>query len=388
LAKIFGEQVACDSPATSFTVMPRLSDRFAPSTAFNYFSPLSSLGDMAMYLLQKVCPSQGAMCLTRASALGTADSLDIDWDAAARTLTVTAYQGAPTDTRTWDETFDRVNTSRLEVGVLAREQPVPADPGNLALAGTLTVVGKDKKPDSVMFTFPSRHQDSSTTYAMSFVPPTGLPGAVLSSRHCKLHAHLTLPSVLFPDKYQLSAPLFLQSKNLRNVRAVWGETDLEAPDWAVARWGSSMLLELLPPVDAEATLWHADVPLHLRYLAPAAGGMAAVEIPWPSLFWACRADTQANLTSNPFDRKILGYDGFFAANTLFYHFQPNASKERLLRERLDVPVLDTDRSAHVESFTTVVIIAGLAWVLWKLMPTLRAPGVSPQSSKSKAKKTQ
>ena len=360
--------------------MPRLSDRFAASAAYNFHADVRSLGDLAMYFLYKICPSHGRSCLDRASALATAEYLDMDWNATAKTVTLTSYRHAPIDGQTWDETL-QLNASRLEVGVLARDKPVPAEPENLALGGFLTVVGKDKKPDPVLFTFPSRHHDSPASYAMSFVAPTGLhptmrlslsPSSLPARRHCQLFAHLTLPSVLFPDKYQLSAELFLASKNLRTIRAVWGETDLEAPDWAVSKWGSSMLVELAPPSAAQSTAWHADIPLHLRYLAPAEGGLATSDVPWPVVFWACRANAESKLDMNPFDRRQLGYDGVFAPQTLFHHLQPNATEGSSLRETLAVPVLDTVRSGHVEGLTVAIILAGLIWVLWKLLPLRRA----------------
>lgn len=187
------------------------------------------------------------------------------------------------------------------------------------------------------------------------------------SESCALHSYLTLPSTLFPDKYQLSSPLFLASKSLRSLRSVSGETDLEAPDWAIEKWGSAMLVELAPP-DAKPGSkqgpWHADIPLHLRYIRPSVSGTAATEIPWPVVFWACRAEEGTKMSVNPFDRVNLGYDGLFGPKTMFYHLSPNSSGT--LVETLSVPVLQTQRASWIEPGTVAVVLLGFCWVLWKL----------------------
>ena len=78
--------------------------------------------------------------------------------------------------------------------------------------------------------------------ASALVPPASTP----PSTTCALHTYLTLPSPLFADKYQLSTsdPIFLGSHNLVSLRSISGETDLEAPDYLVEKWGSNLLLEL------------------------------------------------------------------------------------------------------------------------------------------------
>lgn len=203
------------------------------------------------------------------------------------------------------------------------------------------------------------------------------------SSTCALHTYLTLPSHIFPDKYQLSDTLFLASKNLRSVRSVAGETDLEAPDWVIKKWGSTMLVELAPPSsDTQPTKgpgpqesWHADIPLHLRYLRPSAGGITKVEVPWPVVFWACTAEEGSKMSVNPFDRVNLGYDGLFGPKTMFYHLAPDAGgKGGSLVETLAVPVLDLDRSGMVEQGTVAVVVMGALWVCWKLWGVVRRRG--------------
>lgn len=251
-----------------------------------------------------------------------------------------------------------------------------------------------------MFTTPSRHHplNPDAKYSVSFDHPTGLhptmtislsqealtpPPADKHATSCGLHAHLTLPSTIFADKYQLSTtdPLFLASHRLVALRAVAGETDLEAPDWAVDHWGSSWLLELDTSQDQDqdtSSGFNVTVPLHLRYLHPSSVGYRTAEVPWPVVFWACEVDgTKNSLAGNPFDRVRLGWDGLFEGDTLFYqvhphprshsHLENDGSGSRLV-ETIDVPVLDTGlvSSRTVEMGTVVVITLGFAWVLWKL----------------------
>lgn len=238
-------------------------------------------------------------------------------------------------------------------------------------------------PDPTLFSFPARHHSVSkpdiSSYSTGFLSPTGLhptlrltfPSLELEppSESCALHTYLTLPSTIFPDKYQLSSPLFLASKNLRSLRSVSGETDLEAPDWAIEKWGSAILVELATPLAGSRSNqgpWHADIPLHLRYLSPSASGVATTEIPWPVVFWACTAEEGTKTSVNPFDRVNLGYDGFFGPKTMFYHLPPNNSSGKLV-ETLLVPVLQTQKASWIEPGTVAVVMLGFCWVSWKLL---------------------
>ena len=237
-------------------------------------------------------------------------------------------------------------------------------------------------PEPTLFSFPSRHHppapDLNSTYVTSFLQPTGLhpilrltfpttlPPPVPS---CALHTYLILPSYIFPDKYQLSSANLLASKNLHAVRSLAGEADLEAPDWVIRKWGSSMLLELAPPSRSGA--WNADIPLHLRYLEPVEGGQKNIEMPWPVVFWACPAEEGTKMSTNPFDRVDLGYEGLFGPRTMFYHLTPQPAREtESLSEKVQVPVLGVDQVAKVEMGTVVMVVMGTLWVLAKLVKSL------------------
>ncbi|MCJ1388379.1 protease B nonderepressible form [Xylographa bjoerkii] len=321
-----------------------------------------------------------------ADSLSSADYVDMDFDAISQALSISTFRGEPPNQIGWTERFNNSGGAiKVEVGILATEKPT--EPEELSLGGFLTIVGEDDKPSPTLFSFPARHHKNSKTslsqYEASFLSPTGLhptlrlnfpsSSSKTPSENCALHSYLTLPSTLFPDKYQLSSPLFLASKNLRWVRSVSGETDLEAPDWAVERWGSAMLIELAPP-DPESNAvhesWHADIPLHLRYLRPSKSGAASTDIPWPVVFWACTAEEGSKMSVNPFDRVNLGYDGLFGPKTMFYHLDPAFNRHNdtgSLVERLSVPVLAMDSNAWIESGTVIVVVLGCLWVLGKLL---------------------
>ncbi|KAL9007223.1 MAG: hypothetical protein Q9188_000026 [Gyalolechia gomerana] len=282
------------------------------------------------------------------------------------------------------------NSSNTEVGLLSNEQAIT--PEELSLGGYLTVIGEDQKPNPTRFSFPSRHHrvppTSGSTFHATFPPPTGLhptlrltfPSSSVSppAPACGLHTYLTLPSPLFVDKYQLSSTNFLATKNLRVIRALSGETDLEAPDWVIQTWGSALLLEIAPPTsDVKGTShgrdkpWHAEIPLHLRYLSPAVGGTSDIEVPWPVVFWACPAEEGTEMNVNPFDRGDLGYESLFGPRTMFYHIQPQpVAKGGRLMEKVHVPVMDLQGTRWVESATVGIVAIGAAWVFWKLLSIL------------------
>lgn len=208
---------------------------------------------------------------------------------------------------------------------------------------------------------------------------------------CALHTYMTLPSTIFADKYQLSTKdsLFLESHNLKGLRAVSGETDLEAPDWVLPAWGSNLLIEIATPTDSQVVQnghWNVTIPLHLRYLKPTKSGYQSTSIPWPIVFWACTGeDTEMGI--NPFDRVDIGYDRLFPPKTFFYHLHPES--DGALMQEIQVPVLraDTeggrlfrDATSQVEIGTVAAVVIGFTWVLWKLVSGLRS---SPKDSNAK-----
>jgi hypothetical protein len=184
---------------------------------------------------------------------------------------------------------------------------------------------------------------------------------------CKLHTYLILPSYLFIDKYQFTDPLFLESKHLKSLRSLSGATDLEAPDWVIKQWGSAALFELAHPDPPSGTAknWNVSIPLHLRYMPASPASHSQLPLPWPVVFWACRAEEGPKMAANPFDRVHLGYEALFGSKTRFMHVEPGMREEWV--EWIDVPVLDTRKTGWVEMGTigtVVVAFLGLCWLLF------------------------
>ncbi|CAO1604010.1 protease B nonderepressible form [Xanthoria calcicola] len=386
LRKVFGYGKSFDFGQNVLFEIPTNQSHHPSPPIYHYHDFLPSLRDFVIYLQKKICLDQDDECSTAAKRLANAAYVDMDYDAASREYIITSFHHESPDLEGWNEEIKcRRNSEKTEVGLFTYRQAL--EPQELSFEGYLTVIGEDKKPRPTRFSSPSRHHPvplaSGSGFLTTLPKPTGLhPTLRLTFPHpisppghgCALHTYLTLPSSLFVDEYQLSSPNFLAANNLRGVRALSGETDLEAPAWVTRKWGSTMLLELAHRDRRQARLetaesqWRVDIPLHLRYLPPAAGGATGVDLPWPIVFWACPAEEGSDVSGNPFDRINLGYEVLFGPSTTFYHFRPQPKEpRRSLVEQLQVPVMDLPASRWVESGTVGVIILGALWVMWKLL---------------------
>ncbi|KAF7507192.1 hypothetical protein GJ744_010874 [Endocarpon pusillum] len=434
LHKVFSSTLKCRSPLSTFTTPHLRSGRFASTSSLQYHSLLPSLNSLTQYIQRYLCKHSDQQCLHSAPLLNVADTVDIDYDSISHILIFTAHWSRPpavlydpltgrTAENGWSLSVDTsANAEKVEVGVLGNEPPT--DPSEISLSGFLTVVGEDDHPKPTLFSFPSRHhalppsQSQDQRYKVSFLQPTGLhpkmqisfptasalkpPANKPADSACALHTYLTLPSALFADKYQLSATAdtaFMQSHHLTALRAISGETDLEAPDYVVEKWGSNLLVELaVPPPssssrklarstppnqvpDSSSRGWNVTIPLHLRYFPPSPTGYSTIDIPNPILFWACTAEEGTKFPVNPFDRVNLGYEGLFGGRTMFYHLDPapgpdlgaagrgeEGSGRGKLVQRIRVPVLNMEAwgAEWVEWGTVAVVMLGFLWVVCKL----------------------
>ncbi|KAK1145769.1 protease B nonderepressible form [Aspergillus melleus] len=406
LKEVFDDGLKCSSPETSFVTPPVLSTRFAATAAYQYHALLPSLDNLISYIQKNLCVGSGSdECLRQAASLASADSLDINYDSISHALTLTGYWSRSPNGG-WTEQIRKpvAGAGQVEVGLLSTDKAV--EPEEIKMGGLLGVVGSDDKLKPTLFSFPSRHHSlpNEATYSVSFPAPTGLhptmtisiprsglePPPAPADATCALHTYLTLPSTIFGDKYQLATtdPLFLNSHHLKTLRAVAGETDLEAPDWFVPGWGSNWLLELATPDQADQIQdqqgdWNVTIPLHLRYLRPSESGYRTASVPWPVVFWACTTEEGTKMGTNPFDRVNLGWEGLFGPRTMFYQLTPHPKggdqenhRHRLV-EDLDVPVLQLKEDAFfqgrtIELGTVVVVTLGLLWVLWRLGLVVRS----------------
>ncbi|KAH9811718.1 PIG-X / PBN1 [Teratosphaeria destructans] len=417
LRQIFGD-IKCNSTLDSFSKPEILSERFSSASTYQYYSLYPKILPFQSFLAKKVCQDSKGDCVNEVASLAFASYIDIDYDAISHAVTFTAFwrssvqsPAARTPARKWKK------GDSVEVGVLHEEDPAADEPEELKFGGYLTVIGEDTKPTGTLFSFPARHHHASlpgrpqvpeAVYNISFQQPIGLhPKLDITFPHvkaltapnaaCALHAYLTLPSALFIDRYQLSDPLFLASHNLAALHSLSGERDLEAPDWVIKRWGSAALFELALPSSASKDShfddpkvagagWTVTIPMHLRYLQvplnDTAPGIRELKVPWPTVFWACEAEEGLKMSTNPFDRVNLGYDGLFGPKTMFYHFRSEYEEGAVLLETLHVPVLEPKNAKWLQIGTLVTVMLGFGWVLWTLIRPL------PTRTKAKAKKTE
>lgn len=442
LKQLFSSSLRCSSTNATFSRPDILSERFATSASSQYYSLLPDLKHFVTWFKHRICfPHDSAHmsegnaklpCEDSANLLITASYVDFDYDSISHALSITAFWSKlplaePTIMREaqdsshadWSTWLSASPTDKTEVGIL-KAQP-GSEAAEVQVEGFLTVTGEDESTKPTMFFFPSRHhtlsrqQSRSQRYVVSFDEPTGLHPTMRITFHsasallepinkapdstCALHTYLTLPSVLFADEYAFPTtdldPLFTEAHNVISLRSLSGERDLEAPDYVIEKWGSALLLELATPStmskpdSASEKVWEVSIPLHLRYLEPAPGGIQNVEIPWPIVFWACTAEEGTKFTVNPFDRVNLGYDGLFGTRTMFYHLEPNVSERARLVEKIDVPVLDTDVMSFgmAELLTMGLVVGGFCWVAWKVVrEILRKENLRPDKSNKGAKR--
>ncbi|KAJ5908413.1 hypothetical protein N7495_001095 [Penicillium taxi] len=409
LHTIFGEKVNCSKPEDSFITPPALSTRFAASASLQYWSRLPSLQALVSFIQNTACrqlKTGSAECHENSNSLLSADAVDIDYNSISSTVTVTGLWASP-PSGGWTEDIQKPVSSadKIEFGLLTAEKDAAA-PEDVKMGGLLAVVGSDKTLKPTMFSFPSRHHalPATASYTVSFNHPTGLhptmsislPSSALErppapdGTKCALHTYLTLPSSIFGDQYQLGTtdPLFRELHNLAALHSFSGETDLEAPDWVVQRWGSNWLFELAAPAlesSPAVSNWTATIPLHLRYLPPSESGYQTANVPWPVVFWACTMDDGTKMGVNPFDRTNLGWDGLFGPRTMFYQLHPSSDK---LVEELEVPVLQLKggnsifQARNIELATCAAITLGFLWVLWRLLRVAWSSGIREDKSRS------
>ncbi|KAB5558241.1 PIG-X [Coniochaeta sp. 2T2.1] len=383
LKSLFGD-INCHTPKHSFTSLDQ--GRFSHATAAQYYQQMDSLAHFSDNLERMLCLPEDAACVAELSRLDDAVSMDISYDTISHSLKFTIqspYQQQPLHITSQPGV-------RTEVGIMAEDKPPNLEEFEIGMSGLLAVLGQDDKPSPTLFSFPSRHREAEGTFDVKLLEPTGLHPTLqlridhstrpLEDSSCSIHAYFTLPRYIFPDKYQLSDSLFLNSKNLTALRYISQPVDLEAPEYVMHSWGSAMLLELAhQPDHVLENSWTAEIPLHLRYLSPVAGGYQYRAIPYPTLFWACHAEEGTKFPTNPFERVNLGYDGLFGPRTVFFHIPPSPGVKQL-ESNITIPVLDASKTGWVNAGTAAAILLGFAWVLWKLF-------VSYSSNKKPATKS-
>lgn len=309
----------------------------------------------------------------------TPDFLDVDYNVrthSINSLTVTAYwHRAPEgEEGTWNHKVHQLHEDhRAEVGILDERQAL--NPASLSFGGVITVLGESQELKQTLFSFQSRHHQSKGTYSGSFQEPTGLhPKFSLKvaagkpeSEECTLNAYFSIPKEFFIDKYQLADQQLLESLGLKKLKAIHGDTDLEAPTWTQGRWGSNALFEIDPKRIDDNGLVDVELPLHLRYQQPSYfSEYSPAELPWPTVFWACPAGAEyyKKFLLNPFDRGYLGYDSEFSQKTAFHHLSP---VNGTTISAVQVPVLEMKHAPMIKMGTAAVVAVGFLYIVAKIV---------------------
>ena len=233
--------------------------------------------------------------------LPQADVIDFDI-LTSTTIQIRAIWGSAIADDGWKLDIASDPNNRIEVAFF--DEGTGEDKDEHALAGARAILGVDEEFQPTLFTFPHRHHilpsyplktTLSPAYGSHPVLRTTIPGATLlppvndtlNHESCKLHALYTLSKSVFVDKYQLTQLAQFQSGGIQNLRGVWGETDLENPSYKTQGWGSVVLIDIAT-LEGKKSEMMVELPLHLRYLEPqAGGGMRRVNVLPPEVFWAC-----------------------------------------------------------------------------------------------------
>ncbi|RPB17063.1 PIG-X-domain-containing protein [Morchella conica CCBAS932] len=359
-----------------------------------FYSPVESIAPFRAFLQKLLMWHHGILnkdsihWMERLEKLDDADYIDLKYDAISQKFEASIFWGP--GEKVWSETLE--GNGDVEVGVMGVEKGIEED--ELKLAGFIYEIGESKDFEPTLFSFPSRHHTHPSTFTLTIPQPTGLhprihislPGALQPPQEeCTLNAHFNIPSALFVDVYQLgpSNTNLLNTLNIKRVRDVSGNTDLEKPDYSSQQWGSRVLIEIDTESKGVGPL-KVELPLHLRYLNPRENSSSAeVVFAWPTVFWACKSDNWVKMGNNPFDRTNLGWEDLFPEQVMYYHLSPTPApvgadsgmvgvkggegKEGTWG-RIQVPVLDKGwgNSETIKTWTAVIVVLGFLWVFIRI----------------------
>ncbi|BFZ59108.1 protease B nonderepressible form [Saitoella coloradoensis] len=258
--------------------------------------------------------------------------------------------------------IERHHEDTVEVGIF--ESHLIPGVEDLTMSGLTAAIGDGNtqfKPTLISFPQRTRHLD--TGYRSRLDPGVGMHPVLVTqitpteppAEECTLNALYTLPSPVFLDKYQLADRAAFKSGGVSSSR-VWGETDLEAPVWAVDGWGSMAAVEVDwrgQEVKDDITV---ELPLHMRYAVP--DDERQVEIQQPVVYWACENIPQSPLEENPFDTPQTLYTHLHPGDTTFHFLTPTLEHAM----RIEVPTARTGDLAMARWGTMGAITLGMVWV--------------------------
>lgn len=244
----------------------------------------------------------------------------------------------------------------------------------------------ESKTEKLLYQYTTQHRSINSNYYVDFMRPVGLHPKhklVMSNvrapkRQCSLYAKYSFSKSLFLDRYQLKdlAEPTPNRPAVGRLYDVWGETDLEAPIWAVDGWGSEALIQLYTSHKSSDGELVFELPTHSRYEVPQTQSSSVHEYqPWPVVFWACLPPTKEEDNSlettvpSAVETRNIGYESIFPNDTVFYYF--NADTSRLPSDRLqsefDIPVAPFSSYSVVQVVTVVVILASFFYLLYEII---------------------
>lgn len=285
-------------------------------------------------------------------------------------------------------------SEKVEIGLLS----VHPEYTDLGFTWGLTGFSRnleDLSQEKLLFQYSTKHHPNRGTYSVEFERPTGLhPKHVISlenifppQEQCSLFAKYTFDKSLFLDKYQLAelskpTPSRPPVGYLYNL---WGESDLEAPVWAVDGYGSEALVQIYTknrPSTEVPGKFQFELPAHSRYEVPQLNITSVQETqPWPAVFWACQP-TKEELESHPSPGSVeavtLGYEQIFPKSTVFHFLQPLPSDDQKLISHFDIPVAPVSAYETVQNITFLVIFGSFLYLIYELIGKARGIANQPK----------
>ena len=166
---------------------------------------------------------------------------------------------------------------------------------------------------------------------------------------CSLHCLSFMPKEYFYDSFEL--------ETIFKTVQLYGEQDLENPEWLTKGWGSVLVSE----VHSKSAQLPIHLPFHARYYVPSLGGASMwTMIPSPELFVACRQSDVA-FEDNPWDTPSILSS--IMGNEYSFHMLQNldSSPSMLGGSRVDLRA-----SSAVLTLTILSVMIGFFYAAAKL----------------------
>jgi len=320
------------------------SNFITTATSFTYYTPKSFQVELLQQFISFVSKTD--------TTFGNTQDFELHYSS-TRGLKIQTIS-SPSDT-----IINSYNGIRKEIAILQPKKSIP----DIELSGIRTILSKDSTeylpPTKTLIYIKPRHFQTASTLNWELNQPIGLHPTLKTqleynpphSDHCKLFWISTLPNRLIFDKYQYNGRKF-------QLLSSWGETDLEAPEWNVSKFGSIQFLEVLNSNTSDIEMTY-----HSRYITPSSNG--TTNFLTPQLFYACDGEKiiedYEQIELNPFDNYGLGFDSFFESDTVFFHL--DNGNEVL---KFDIPTADVNDYFKVQLITLSVVFLGGFYLLFKL----------------------